>query len=160
MQKIFQYWTNEMPSASLIKKTIFWMPQTCSVLFSIKLSILRTDWNFRAEVAILAWNWKSTNLSFFICLRCKVVYMCSSLLQLAPGSRDLSLAEKRITVSKTILIVICEFAKIYITFILYSAWEKSLIQEPIENTCRPPKTSMVLEEEINFPHSDGNWSSN
>ena len=30
----------------------------------------------------------------------KVVYMCSSLLQLAPGSRDLSQAEKKITVVK------------------------------------------------------------
>ena len=30
--------------------------------------------------------------------RLQVVYMCSSLLQLAPGSRDLSQAEKRITV--------------------------------------------------------------
>ena len=28
----------------------------------------------------------------------KMVYMCSSLLQLAPGSRDLSQGEKRITV--------------------------------------------------------------
>ena len=33
--------------------------------------------------------------AFFV--KTKVVYMCSSLLQLASGSRDLSQAEKRIT---------------------------------------------------------------
>jgi len=32
------------------------------------------------------------------CKMPKVVYMCSSLLRLAPGSRDLSQAEKRVTV--------------------------------------------------------------
>ena len=51
---------------------------------------------------------KSFLLSLFVLLLChshppikapaRVVYMCSSLLQLTPGSRDLSQAEKRITV--------------------------------------------------------------
>ena len=62
--------------------------------------------------------------------------MCSSLLQLAPGSRDLSQAEKRITeqIHKMTIIftqndnfvlteqcVYLNFAQLYITFIIFSA---------------------------------------
>ena len=39
-------------------------------------------------------------ISPFIAFVTKVVYMCSSLVQLSPGSRDLSQAEKGIAVSK------------------------------------------------------------
>ena len=37
-------------------------------------------------------------LGGIIVMLAKVVYMCFSLLQLAPGSRDLSQAEKRISI--------------------------------------------------------------
>ena len=59
-----------------------------------------------------------------------VVYMCSSLLQLAPGSRKLSQAEKENNLETSIFTEndkfvhpgqICEFAQLYKTVILFSA---------------------------------------
>ena len=65
--------------------------------------------------------------------------MCSSILQLAPGSRDLSQAKNRIFVMWSwanfknntqncpgwTKLSFCEFVQLYIKVILFSAWDKS-----------------------------------
>ena len=62
----------------------------------------------------------------------RVVYTCSSLFQVAPRSRDLSQAEKilcKMSQFTTILpwqfwVSFSEFAQLYMTVILFSAWDK------------------------------------
>ena len=64
--------------------------------------------------------------------------MCSSLLYLAAGSRDLSQTKKRIIAMQTIFaqndnfvhpgqfwMSFCDFAQLFITVILFSVWDKS-----------------------------------
>ena len=88
--------------------------------------------------------WRNWIIHFFLILTW-VVYMCSSWLQLASGSRDLSHVEKSIPVTKSwansqihkITTIVtkndnyvhpgqfCEFTHLYITIIYFSAWGKS-----------------------------------